>query len=179
MEIKEIECPECGAKLKITTGAKVITCEYCHSDFEVKFDEETSKVTKEEKTFYNKNEIIVTNTVVKFRNNIYSTANIASVSKLIQPPDKTTGYILQIIGYIISIISVLVIIIAKERCCIIFLIIGAILIILGQYNIRKKKDVYVIVLRTSSGYISARSSYDEKSIDEIIQSIIEAIHYRG
>ena len=33
MKLLNIFCPNCGAGMKITANAKVITCEYCNHDF--------------------------------------------------------------------------------------------------------------------------------------------------
>ena len=52
MKLKDVSCPSCGAVLKVTTNAKVITCEYCNHDFVLEEETQQDRLNYAEKAGY-------------------------------------------------------------------------------------------------------------------------------
>ena len=42
MKLVGITCPHCGAKLEVTSNSKMVTCDYCNSDFMI--DDEIKRI---------------------------------------------------------------------------------------------------------------------------------------
>lgn len=42
MKLFSVTCPKCGGKLEITSNSKVVTCDYCNSDFII--DDEIKRI---------------------------------------------------------------------------------------------------------------------------------------
>ena len=52
MKLKDVSCPSCGAALKVTTNAKVISCEYCNHNFVLEEETQQDRLNYAEKAGY-------------------------------------------------------------------------------------------------------------------------------
>ena len=52
MKLKDVSCPSCGAAMKVTPNAKVISCEYCNHDFVLKEETQQDGLNFAEKAGY-------------------------------------------------------------------------------------------------------------------------------
>jgi len=180
METKEIICPNCGGILKTIEGVKVITCKHCNTDFDVEKAEEKKepRKVKKEKVFYDKFDVVITNTQIKLPGKIYPIGNITSVSKKLVPSQMGFFVFLILVG-IAALISSIIGMAMKNYACAGGLVFGAIMIIVGIIVIRARKHSYYVAFQTASGEIKALTSQDEEKIDEIVEAISKAIEYRG
>jgi DNA-directed RNA polymerase subunit RPC12/RpoP len=180
MEIRDILCPHCGAKLKAIEGAKIITCKYCQSDFEVLKEE--SKKQVQETIFYNKYGIYVSNTRVVISDKIYSTANITAVSKGKILPSYKLPTFLTVGGIFLLLASLAQLLdwdIEMVPVSIFLSIISLIGIFIGFYIFRKRKIVYSVILESTSGRINAYYSQNEALVNDTIYATSLAIRHRG
>jgi hypothetical protein len=158
MEIKEIRCPYCGARVRVTPGTKIRTCDYCNSDIEIEEDK-NEILQKNGKIYFNKHNIIITNQKIQTTENIYFVKNTISVSKK-KIPHKSGGAGCLIVLGILTIPA----------------IIGIFFLIYGIYLSNKEPDyTYCVVLITNHGEIDILNSNDEFLINEIINAISQAI----
>jgi len=166
MEIKK--CPFCSEEI-LSTAKK---CKHCGEMVE----ETSNPVAKQEKEFFNDGNVLVTNTrfVNKMYNKTYSMANISAVAlHRLKNDYKKLGIILIISGIFLFSMAMRQSISQEHWITGIAAIIVGILLCLI-------KDKYVVRLTSTSGVEEEFFiSKDKKILQEIVDSVNEAIIHRG
>lgn len=118
----------------------------------------------EEKVFFQSENVLISNTRMNLGGTTYATANVTSVSTLVEKPGRKTEIIMGLIGIISFSETAL----------------GAIILIALAVGIfMMKKTKYVVRLSSSANEKDALWSTDKKFIDSVVESINQAIIYRG
>lgn len=123
----------------------------------------------EEKEFYKNGNVSITNSRFLVGSTTYAMNGVTSVKRGERPPSILAPVIMGLIG--------LVMIFATST--LIFKGIGVLLIILSIIWFKSLKTEYVVFLNSASGEYQTLTSTDKKYIDKVIDSLNEAIIYRG
>lgn len=132
----------------------------------------------EEKIFLNRNKFLVSISRVNISGTTYSTANITSVSKRVEPPNRGCAFGLVLIGGIVAMIS-LAAFIDDSEVGMTGLALGIVALAIGIVWLRSLKPTYKLIFASASGESEAHSSQDESLIDEIVAAVNDAIIARG
>lgn len=118
----------------------------------------------EEKVFFQSENVLISNTRMNLGGTTYATANVTSVSTLVEKPGRKTEIIMVLIGLVSFSETAL----------------GAIILIALAVGIfMMKKTKYVVRLSSSANEKDALWSKDKKFIDTVVEAINQAIIYRG
>ncbi|KGT87026.1 QacE [Erwinia typographi] len=123
----------------------------------------------EEKEFYSNGKVSITNSRFLVGSTTYAMNGVTSVKRGERPPSKAVPAIIVLTG--------LIMIFAAST--LMFKGIGVLLIVLGIMWIKSLKTEYVVFLNSASGESQALTSTDKNYIDKVINSLNEAIIYRG
>ena len=121
----------------------------------------------EEKIFFNKGNVSVSNSRFIVDGQTYAMSNVTSVKSGKIPAANTAALVICLIGLMCLLGTAVV------------KIVGIIFIVVGIIAYRGAKPQFTVVLNTSAGENKALSSEDEAYVDSIIQSLNDAIVSRG
>lgn len=118
----------------------------------------------EEKIFFQRNNILITNTRMNLGSTTYATANVTSVSTLESKPGRKSEIILGLIALFLLSESILT---------------GLFLIALVVLLFKMKKSKFIVKLSSSANEKEALRSTDKNFIYSVVEAINEAIIFRG
>jgi hypothetical protein len=121
----------------------------------------------EEKTFFNKGKVLVSNSRFIVEGQTYAMSNVTSVKSGVTKPSQSTTVVLGFVGLFC---------INAGNMGVLF---GIGFILAAFYSWKGKKTIYTVILNTSAGENKALSSEDESYVNAIIMGLNEAIVSRG
>lgn len=119
----------------------------------------------EEKTFFEYDDVKITNTRFMIGSQTYAMSNITSVKAYEEKPKRTLGIIGLIAGIIIAV--------QIEP------IAGAIIAFVSILLMFIQKTVYHVMLNTSGGETSALKTHQTEYLNKVVSALNEAIVHRG
>lgn len=118
----------------------------------------------EEKTFFEYDDVKVTNTRFITGSQTYAMSNVTSVKAFEQRPNRIWGVAALLIGLLITSESPPV---------------GILLMAAAAFYLYKQKTLYHVMLATSGGETSALKTYQSRYLMKVVSALNEAIVYRG
>lgn len=118
----------------------------------------------EEKTFFEYEDVKVTNARFLVDGQTFAMNNITSVKSALTRPSKVLPILTMVIGLLICASSVVV---------------GLLVLAAGAFWLWKQKTMYHVVLNTSGGEMKALSSYQEGYVRKVVKALNDAIVHRG
>jgi hypothetical protein len=164
-------CPQCG----VTVGDGHAFCSGCGTLINSPSgpSQATAAAPAVEKTFYQDPGVTITNSRCIVAEQTYAMSGITSVRPFTEIPSKGGPIVLILFGVITSIGSAV-----NLPSAIFGLLIGLGMIAGGVAWFRSKKDIYHVVVHSSSGESKLIHSLDQSYIAQIITALNEAIIYR-
>jgi len=153
-------------------------------------------MSSQETTFYQSDNILITNTRAVLRDDTYAMANITSVRARVKPPNRTMGLVVSAMGGLMTTCcgcSALGVIpmfaeggneflgtgLAGGGAILAGAIFGLLVLAGGIALIVNAKPTHVVVIGTAGGEVDALGSIDQDYIDTIVSAMNEAIIHRG
>ena len=121
----------------------------------------------EERTFFEHEDVKVTNSRFITGGQTYAMHNVTSVKSTKKEPNRTGGMVVFLLGLALAVGS-------PENP-----VFGVILIIGAAYYLYQQKTTYHIMLTTSGGETSALTTHQPEYLNKVISALNEAIVYRG
>ena len=121
----------------------------------------------EEKTFFNKGNVKVSNSRFIVEGQTYAMSNVTSVKSGVIEGSQTSTFVFILIGLVCFAGGVVGFILA-------FIMFG-----LAYYSAKQVKNTYTVILNTSAGENKALSSHNEAYVRTIITALNDAIVSRG
>lgn len=118
----------------------------------------------EEKTFFEYEDVKITNARFLSGGQTYAMSNVTSVKSFQEKPKRFWAIFILIIGLMIA-INTPVVGIAIAAIC-------------GFY-LYKQKTIYHVMLATSGGDVSALKTYQRQYLEKVVSALNEAIVHRG
>lgn len=119
----------------------------------------------EEKTFFEYEDVKVTNARFISGAQTFAMSNITSVKALTESPNRWFGILMIVMGLLVA---------AKES-----LAGGVVLIAIAALILYMQKTTYHVMLSTSGGETSALKTYQLEYITKVVNALNAAIVYRG
>lgn len=123
----------------------------------------------EETEFYKSGNVSITNSRFMVGSTTYAMNGVTSVKRSQTEPSKAGAVILGIVGALMIFAA----------ATLMFKAAGVVIIILAIFWFKSIKCEYHVFLNSASGESQALSSKDKKFIDDVINSLNEAIIHRG
>ncbi len=118
----------------------------------------------EEKTFFERKGVKVTNARFVVDGQTFAISNITSVKPLEEPPKRLGGVLLLLCGFITLTQNAFF---------------GVPVIALVSYYLYKQKPTYHVMLRTSGGENKALTTHQRDDLNKVVEALNEAIVHRG
>jgi hypothetical protein len=118
----------------------------------------------EEKTFFEYEDVKVTNARFMTGSQTYAMSNITSIKAHKEPPSRLVGILILILGVGVA---------TQEPG------VGFIMVLAAAYYLYQQKTTYHVLLTTSGGETSALKTHQLKYINRVVGALNEAIIYRG
>lgn len=163
-------CSACGATLSALSSF----CSSCGTSVPVLSNSLKPSVrptANNEQTFFQRGQVLVTNTRFVRANETFAMAGVTSVSSLTEVPPKKWPILIVVLGGLTVLLGL--------QSSITAVVIGVGLAALGVWWFRSIKNVHHVRLVTASGERDALSSTDGAYIAEIVAAISQAIVHRG
>lgn len=125
----------------------------------------------DEKTFYDNNGVLVTNSRLVASGETYAMSGVTSVKNQGEKPSLKGPIVLGVLG--------LIVVLSSLNSSVVGIVIGIGLIALAVYLWNSKKTVYHVALRTASGESRAYQSTNRDHISDIVKAINDVIVHRG
>ncbi|MEA9389561.1 DUF6232 family protein [Acerihabitans sp. TG2] len=122
----------------------------------------------EEKEFYTNGNVSITNARFRVGSTTYAMQGVTSVKKHRIAANKIWAILMVLAGLGMMFWAEL-----SGK------VVGFVILILGVIIFKMLKDTYIVILNSSSGESQALNSKDEKYIDDVINSLNDAIVHRG
>ena len=126
----------------------------------------------EEKVILENDNAFVSTTRVILNKTTYSTANITSVSKHSSPPQRGCASLVAGVFILLAFVGLWE---GSGGAIVFFFLIG----LVAAWLAFTAQSNYMVKFQSSSGEIEALGSFDEATIDEVINAVNEAIIARG
>lgn len=123
----------------------------------------------EETEFYRNNHVSITNSRFMVGSTTYAMNGVTSVKRGQTKPSKVGPVILAIVGVLMVLAATTLMIKA----------VGAVLVVIAIAWFKSIKPKFIVFLNSSSGECQALSSTDKTYIDDVINSLNQAIVHRG
>jgi hypothetical protein len=153
-------------------------------------------MSSQETTFYQSDNILITNTRAVLRNDTYAMANITSVRARVKPPNRVIGIVVSAVGGLMttccgcSALGVIPMLaeggdefigtgLAGGGAILAGAIFGLLVLAGGIALIIMAKPTYVVVIGTAGREVDAIPSRDQDYIATIVSAMNEAIIHRG
>lgn len=120
--------------------------------------------TVNEQTFFQHEDVLVTNTRFVNGGHTYAMSNVTSVKAFEQKPKRFWGIVLLIIGLGIALDYVFP---------------GLLMAGAAGYSLHRQKTRFHVMLATASGEVSALSTHQREYLDKVVSAVNQAIIYRG
>lgn len=117
-----------------------------------------------EQTFFQHEDVLVTNTRFVNSGQTYAMSNVTSVKGFEQKPKRFWGIVILVIGLGIGTD---------------FLLPGLLIAAPAAYYLYKQKTKFHVMLATASGEVSALSTYQREYLDKVVSAVNQAIIARG
>ena len=118
----------------------------------------------QEQTFFEHEDVKVTNARFVSGGQTYAMSNITSIKPMEQKPSRFGGVVVLLIGLIALTASFSV---------------GAIIVAAAAFYLYSQKTVFHILLSTSAGETKALMTYQRNYLNQVVSALNEAIVYRG
>lgn len=118
----------------------------------------------EEKTFFEYEDVKVTNARFISGSQTYAMSNVTSVKAFEEKPKRFIGIIVLLIGLLICSNNVIV---------------GLIIAAAAAFYLYKQKTIYHIMLATAGGETSALRTHQPEYLSKVVSALNEAIVHRG
>jgi len=125
-----------------------------------------------ETTFFQNDDIAVTNARFIIGSQTFSMRGITSVEAVEIPADYSGSATLIFMGVIVALTGFAIL-------PFIFCSLGVLLLSLGIWLAKRKKPVFAVVLRTAGGEVTAYQNYDWGYISQIIEALNQSIISHG
>lgn len=119
----------------------------------------------EEKTFFEYDDVKVTNARFVSGSQTFAMSNVTSVKTLTDKPSRILGVLIVLIGIVIAISSSAGV--------------GAVIAVIAGIYLYLQKTTYHVMLNTSGGETSALKTYQLDYITKVVGALNQAIVYRG
>jgi len=153
-------------------------------------------MSSQETTFYQSDNILITNTRAVLRNDTYAMANITSVKARVKPPNRVIGIVVSVVGGLMttccgcSALGVIPMLteggdefigtgLAGGGAILAGAIFGLLVLAGGIALIIMAKPTYVVAIGTAGGEVDALGSRDQDYVATIVSAMNEAIIHRG
>lgn len=119
----------------------------------------------EEKTFFEYDDVKVTNARFISGSQTYAMSNVTSVKTFEERPQRLAGVLVLLVG----------IVMASGTATVFGLLVAA----AAGYFLYQQKTTYHVMLATSAGETSALKTYQKEYLEKVVSAINEAIVHRG
>ncbi len=119
----------------------------------------------DEKTFFEYEDVKVTNTRFVTGSETFAMSNVTSVKALVNTPNRLWGILAVLVGLAIAFSGQYVL--------------GGLVVSGATLYLYMQKTVYHVMLNTSGGETSALKTYQLEYITKVVKALNEAIVYRG
>lgn len=121
----------------------------------------------EEKTFFEYDDVKVTNARFITAGQTYAMNNVTSVKSMTKKPPRLGGVVLLLVGLLMAVGN------ANAPWF------GAILAVGAAYYLYQQKTTYHVMLTTAGGETSALTTHQQEYLSKVINALNEAIVHRG
>ena len=118
----------------------------------------------DEKTFFEYEDVKVTNARFISGSQTYAMSNVTSVKAFEKKPKRLGGIAVLIIGLSVAVNAPLV---------------GFLIVAAAGYYLYQQKTVFHVMLATASGEVSALKTNQREYLDKVVDALNQAIVYRG
>ncbi|MCT8866313.1 DUF6232 family protein [Shewanella xiamenensis] len=123
----------------------------------------------EEKVFFNKGNVMVTNSRFIVNGQTYAISNVTSVKASENSSSQASVFLLFILGFMCFFLDAGYVGVG----------VGILLWVIAFYDFKTIKHTYSVILNTSAGENKALSSQDEGYVKDIVKALNDAIVSRG
>ena len=118
----------------------------------------------DEKTFFEYEDVKVTNTRFISGSQTYAMSNVTSVKAFEEKPSRLWGIVALLIGLVVASNT---------------LAVGLIISAVAAFYLYQQKTVYHVMLATSGGETSALKTHQREYLSKVVSALNEAIVHRG
>ena len=118
----------------------------------------------EEKTFFEYDDVKVTNSRFISGHQTYAMSNVTSVKAFEEKPNRWRGIAALLLGLIIAVNTVVV---------------GLIIAVAAAFYLYQQKTMYHVMLATAGGETSALRTHQKEYLSKVVSALNEAIVHRG
>jgi hypothetical protein len=118
----------------------------------------------DEKTFFEYDDVKVTNARFISGSHTYAMSNVTSVKAFEEKPSRMWGIVALLIGLVIALNNATV---------------GLVIAAAAAFYLYRQKTVYHVMLATAGGETSALKTYQREYLSKVVSALNEAIVHRG
>ena len=125
-----------------------------------------------EKTFFEYEDVKVTNARFIIGAQTFAMSSITSIKTVTDKPSKFWGIVILVIG-------LLTVALGLHKTAIGVVTVGGLLVVASTFHLYRQKTAYHVILNTSGGKTKAFTTYQSNYLTKVVGALNEAIVHRG